>query len=397
VANLFYFLAVVQIFLGLYMIADGLRWLAYARRRTLRHPGFYSPRAAVICPCKGMELGLDRNLLSLCEFDYPDYAVFFVLASSDDPAHSLLRNVIERSKRPAHVVIAGPPEGCGEKVNNLRAAVEQLPPEFDVLVFADSDGRPDHLWLQHLVAPLADSRLGAASTFRWFFPLRANPAAALESAWNAPIVTMLGEHANNFCWGGGTAIRRSVFEQAGVLEEWRNSVSDDLSMTRALRRAGRQILFVPECLTPSYRQTDFATLLEFTDRQVILVRTYSPRHWFLGAAAHGLYCVTILLGLVAILDALVAGSLASHLVFLTFLPMVLAALRGAVRLIAVSEINPAWKRQLSEQGWIWTLLAPIVPFLYAINYLTSLFSRRIRWRGIRYKLVSPNQTRILSP
>ena len=395
--NLFYFLAAVQILLGLYMIADGLRWRAYVRRRLLRHPGFYSPRAAVICPCKGMEPGLDRNLQSLCEFDYPDYEVFFVLASPDDPAHSLLRGVTERSKRPAHLVIAGLPEGCGEKVNNLRAAVEQLPPEFDVLVFADSDGRPGHLWLQRLVAPLADSRLGAASTFRWFFPLRANFAAALESAWNAPIVSMLGENGNNFCWGGGTAVRRSVFEQAGVLEEWRSSVSDDLSMTLALRRAGRRILFVPECLTPSYRQTELDALLEFTNRQVILARTYSPRHWFIGAAGHGLYSLTILLGLATILETLVAGNLASHLVFLTFLPMVLAALRGAARLAAVSEINPAWRRPLSEQAWIWTLLAPVVPFFYSLNCLTSLFSRTIRWRGLRYKVISPNQTRILPP
>jgi cellulose synthase/poly-beta-1,6-N-acetylglucosamine synthase-like glycosyltransferase len=344
-----------------------------------------------------MEPGLDRNLQSLCEFDYPDYEVFFVLASPDDPAHSLLRGVTERSKRPAHLVIAGLPEGCGEKVNNLRAAVEQLPPEFDVLVFADSDGRPGHLWLQRLVAPLADSRLGAASTFRWFFPLRANFAAALESAWNAPIVSMLGENGNNFCWGGGTAVRRSVFEQAGVLEEWRSSVSDDLSMTLALRRAGRRILFVPECLTPSYRQTELDALLEFTNRQVILARTYSPRHWFIGAAGHGLYSLTILLGLATILETLVAGNLASHLVFLTFLPMVLAALRGAARLAAVSEINPAWRRPLSEQAWIWTLLAPVVPFFYSLNYLTSLFSRTIRWRGLRYKVISPNQTRILPP
>jgi len=35
------------------------------------------------------------------------------------------------------VVIAGSPSNSGEKVNNLRVAVEQLPPEFEVLVFTD--------------------------------------------------------------------------------------------------------------------------------------------------------------------------------------------------------------------------------------------------------------------
>jgi len=37
---------------------------------------------------------------------------------------------------------------AAEKVNNLRVAVEQLPREFEVLVFADSDGRPGKSWLQ---------------------------------------------------------------------------------------------------------------------------------------------------------------------------------------------------------------------------------------------------------
>jgi ceramide glucosyltransferase len=392
----FYFLAAFQILLGLYMIADGLRWLGYARRRMLTHPGFYAPRVAVLCPCKGMEPGLARNLASLCEFDYPNYELFLVLASASDAAHDLIRRLTDRTKPKVHLVIAGPPEACGEKVNNLRIAVEQLAPDFDVLVFADSDSRPSRQWLQHLVAPLANSQLGAATTMRWFLPTRGNFATALEAAWNAPIATLLGEHTHNFCWGGGTAIRRTVFDQANVLEEWKHSVSDDLSMTRALQRARRPILFVPECLTPSYRETDFDGLLEFTNRQVILARVYSPRHWFLGGAAHLLYCLTVLLGAGLLSVALVTGGAALPLFFLTFTPIVLAALRGATRAAAIGAINPAWKPQLAEQSWIWTMLAALVPFLYAVNFLTSLTTRTIRWRGIRYQLISPEQTNIIS-
>lgn len=392
---LFYFLAVLEILLGLWLVFDGLRWLAYARRRVMSHPGFYAPRVAVVCPCKGMEPGLDRNLLALCEFDYANYELFLVVASASDPAHSLIRQIAARTKPKVHVVIAGSPQGCSEKVNNLRAAVEQLPPDFDVFVFADSDGRPGRSWLQHLVAPLNDSRLGAATTMRWFFPSRGNLASALLAAWNAPIVTMLGDHSRNFCWGGGTAIRRSAFEQASVLDEWRNSASDDLSMTLALARAGRPILFVPECLVLSYQETDFAGLLEFTNRQIIITRVYSPKLWAQGAAAHLFYSLTVLLGTVLLLGALLTGSPALHLFVLTLAPMMLAAIRGGIRMASVSEVSPTWRQQLLEKGWIWTVLAAIVPFLYAVNFLTSFVTRKIRWRGISYQLVSPAQTRIL--
>ncbi len=140
--NLFNIFALLQIAAGLYLLWQGIVWLAYVRRRLKTDPGFYAPRTAVICPCRGMEPGLERNLVSLCEFDHQNYEVFFVLASESDPAYSIVKRVASTSRAKAHVIIAGKPENTSEKVNNLRVAVEQLPEEFEVLVFADSDGRP---------------------------------------------------------------------------------------------------------------------------------------------------------------------------------------------------------------------------------------------------------------
>ncbi|HEX2712833.1 MAG TPA: glycosyltransferase family 2 protein, partial [Candidatus Acidoferrales bacterium] len=257
----FYILVFLQALLGLYSLWEGLRWLQMARRRLATHAGFYAPRVAVICPCKGAEPGLEQNIAALAAFDYPSYELFFTLASATDPAHNVLRRVTTPSKpaaqalnpsgmQRAHVVIAGRPEGTSEKVNNLRAAVEQLSEDFEVIVFTDSDGRPGRGWLGRLVAPLGDARLGAATTFRWHLPDRGGLWSALGAAWNAAIITVYGEHGRNFCWGGGTAIRRKTFEEIQALEFWRGSASDDYSLTLALRRAGRDILFVPECLVP---------------------------------------------------------------------------------------------------------------------------------------------------
>ena len=396
--TLFYILATLQILLGLYLIADAFRWLRTARRRLLTHSGFFAPRVAVLCPCKGMEPGLEANLTSLCEFDYSNrtYEVFFILASQEDAAYPVLRRVAEHSKAKAHIVIAGPPEGCSEKVNNLRRAIEQLPAEFEAFVFADSDARPGRHWLQRLVAPLSDARVGAATTMRWFLPNRNNLSTALLAAWNAPVVTLLGENRRNFCWGGGTAIRRSVFEQANVLEEWANSVSDDYSMTRALERLQRPIIFVPECITPSFAVIDFNGLLEFTNRQVLITRVYAPHIWRPAFASHLLYGLTLFFGAYFTLDAFFDGRPAFQLATLTFLPILLSAIRGTLRFTALGEILPEWKNKLMETAWIWTVLAVFVPFLYLVNLGNSLVTRKIRWRGIRYELISPSQTRILS-
>lgn len=381
--------------MGAYLLWQCVQWLGYVRRRLHTDPGFYAPKVALLCPCKGTEPGLERNLVSLTEFERQNYEIFFILASATDSARSIIDRVIKTSRVKAHVVIAGNPNGCSEKVNNLRAAIEQLDPEFEVLVFTDSDGRPGKTWLHHLVAPLGDVRIGATTTMRWFIPNRSNLPTALLAAWNAPVVTMLTEKGKNFCWGGGTAIRRSVFEQSGVLDEWKNSVSDDYSLTAALDRTNRSIVFLPECLTLSYVETDFQGLLEFTNRQVLITRVYAEKVWGPAAGTHLLYCLTLLFGALLILGDVFAQRPAFHLVTLTFLPLLLSAIRSSLRLIGVTEALPAARSQISGQAWIYVLLTLFVPFLYVVNFANSLFTRKIRWRGLTYELAGPQHTRIV--
>jgi ceramide glucosyltransferase len=394
--TVFYILAILQIASGLYLLWQGILWLSYVQKRLKTDPGFYAPRTAVLCPCRGIEAGLERNLVSLCEFDHQNYEVFFILASESDPAHSVLKRVAASSRVPAHIVIAGEPQNCSEKVNNLRNAIEQLPPEFEILVFADSDGRPGKSWLHKLVAPLGDSRIGATSTMRWFIPTDNSLATALLAAWNAPIVTMLGAHRKNFCWGGGTAIRRALFQEIGMMDVWQYAFSDDYSLTTMIERGRRFVVFLPECLTVSYVQTDFPGLLEFTSRQIRITKVYRPQMWGMAFATHFLYCITLLLGVYIAISLTISSRPAFHIATLVALPLLLAAIRGAIRVIGVTDTLPAVKKQIMSQSWIYIVLTLLVPFLYLFNFFASLAGHRLQWRGINYELISTEQTRILS-
>ena len=180
------------------------------------------------------------------------------------------------------------------------------------------------------------------------------------------------------------------------MEFWNGSVSDDLSLTAALRRMGAPIIYAPECLVPTLFDCDAAGLVEFTNRQIIILRIYEPRLWKLGGLAHLLYCGAVLSGVGLYFAELIQGAPAIHLLVLAMLPPVLSMARGVLRLTAVMEVLPAWKSKLLADSWVWTLMAAAVPFLALWNTTIALFSRRIRWRGIRYELVSPGQTRILT-
>lgn len=396
----FYILVILQIAVGFYSLWTGFEWFRMVRRRMGSHAGFYAPVTAVICPCKGNELGLEDNLAALTRFDYPSYEIYFSLATSLDPALKVIERVKAASKRPVHIVIAGPPEECGEKVYNLRRAVESLPADkFEVIVFTDSDVRLTRGWLTKLVAPLQDARIGATTAYRWMIPSRSigqgGFASAMASAWNAAVATMLGKETDNFCWGGGTAIRRKTFDDAQVLEFWSGAVSDDFALTRALNEAGKSIVFCPECLAATLHPWTGTELLEFTTRQIVITRVYSPRRWMLGMLSHLAYSLTLIFAFIVILTAMFGGDPWGQLALLALAVPLLAAMKGAMRTIAVNELLPEWKAKLQEWGWAWMALAPIVPFLFSWNFILSLLTKKIRWRGVRYELVSANETHIL--
>ncbi len=291
-----------------------------------------------------MEPGLEENLSALTNFDYAQYEIFFTIASPDDSAYHLIERIAANSKRPIHIVRAGRPKDCGAKVNNLRAAVDQVGHEFEVLVFVDSDGRPPRRWLSRMLAPLADSRTGVATTYRWLLPHRGGFWSALAAAWNASIATYLGEHDHNFCWGGGVAIRRDRFEAAHILEAWNGSVSDDYSMTAALARGGYSIAFVPECLVPSPVDFTAGRFFEFTNRQLIITRVYSPNLWLTAALGHIFYCGVVLLGVALFAANWAAGLPSFQILVLAMFPVIISAARGVLRLVAILELLPGMAR-----------------------------------------------------
>jgi ceramide glucosyltransferase len=400
VLDIFYVLVVLQLALGLYSLWDGLVWFRMVRHRLASHAGFYAPVAAVICPCKGLEAGLEENLGALTRFDYPNYEIYFSIANDRDPVLKIAERVKEASRQPVRIVIAGPPEGCSGKVQNLRAAVEFLPDNVEVIVFVDSDTRLSRGWLAKLIAPLQDPRIGATTGYRWIIPSRSigsgGLSSALASAWNAAIATMLGRPRENFCWGGGTAIRRKTFEEVHVLEAWKGAVSDDFVLTTALEAAGKPILFCAECLAATPHPWTPAGLFEFTNRQILIARVYSSRRWLMGAAANVSYSLTLIYAAVVVVMTMAGGDPWEQLALMAFLIVLLSAIKGAFRTIAAIEMLPEWRNQLNQWSWVWIVLAPVVPFLFTWNFIVSLLTRRIRWRNIRYELVSPSVTRVLN-
>jgi len=399
--TVFFFLAALLVVQSLIALQDGPRFLAFVRRRFAEQPGGYAPAATLICPCKGLDPELETNLRSLFAQEYPDPAgggagleILLVVARADDPARPVCETLIAESQRPARLVVGGRPTGRGEKVNNLLAGVAAARPQSEVFIFADSDGRPGPAWVRTLVSNLADPQIGAASTFRWYVP-ESSFLSGLQSAWNAPAVTYMGEWARNFCWGGGMAIRRATFDGANVPRYWAGCVSDDLMMTRALRDAGKKIVFVPECLVATHHRPLWSELRKWTTRQILLTRVYEPRLWWPALGMYVFYCGAFLFGLGLAAAQLGHAPWMSGVILATLAAIAaLGVAKGIYRLQAALLLLPEHAEALRRAWWSPTLQAVLVPWLMAYNFIASAFTRRMTWRGVTYELVSPWETRI---
>ena len=380
---LYYFLAAISCWFGIQSLLSGIRYAAYVRRETSRELPDFHPFASVIVPGRGLEPGLAANLRPLLEQDYPRYEVLFVFDRENDPAASLVKH---GSSRISRTIIAGPATDCGQKVHNLRVAVEEIDPRSEVLVFADTDARPAHDWLRKLVAPLADETVGAATGYRWFIPERGGISSRLRAVWNASVASALGsDGAKNFCWGGSTAIRRTTFMRLNVSERWRGSISDDFTLTHVLKEAKLPIHFTPLCLVASIGDCDFRELIDFTTRQIKLTRVYASHLWLPLLLGSSLFTIAFFGGLILI-------GFHPRVYIFPFTIFALGAAKSVVRFRAVSSVLQTSNRDLFAHIFLW----PFASLLYLYNAIVAGFSRRIEWRGITYELKSPNEAVIIS-
>jgi cellulose synthase/poly-beta-1,6-N-acetylglucosamine synthase-like glycosyltransferase len=397
----FYFFAAIVIWLGFLSLRGGLSFAAYVRSEIARPVLNYTPVASVIVPCRGLESGLRENLNALFQQDYPEYEIIFVTDRASDSALSVVEEIRKTAGSGAgissRVVIAGDASGCGQKVHNLIVATAKVDQRSEVLVFVDTDARPQSNWLRSLVAPLADEGVGAASGYRWFIPNRGGLASQLRSVWNASIASALGDREDkNFCWGGSSAIRRATFDRLRVTAAWQGTVSDDFTLTRVLQGAGLPIHFVPACLVASVGDCSLSELLEFSNRQLKITRVYATHLWKPLLIGSLLFCAVFFGGiLLVIVRALLSLPYLLPLAAL-FLIYLLGAAKAYIRLKAVSIPLQDYQSRLWQSLPAHLLLWPFASALYLCNALVAAFSRRIKWRGITYELKSASEAVIIS-
>jgi hypothetical protein len=206
----------------------------------------------------------------------------------------------------------------------------------------------------------------------------------------------MGNTPFNHAWGGSMAIQVQTFRELGIENLWQKAVSDDFSLSCAVKDAHKKVEFVPGCLVATSESTTWAKLFEFGRRQFVITKIYAPQMWCFGLFS-AVYSVFGLWGGTALV--IYARITQNHHIWLfTAVPILFfiaqlarAILRQRMAAKLLAEDWPRLKIAAIADITLFWLWSPLMLVLI----LSSAFGRTIRWRGIRYKLISKTETIVL--
>jgi hypothetical protein len=332
------------------------------------------PDIALIIPVRGAGPNFSALWQAICAQTWLPRRVIFALEDTRDPAYAAIAGFASGPARDC--VIAGPASVCGQKVQNLLAALATLTPDDAVIVFADADIVPDKDWLLRLAAPLSEPEIKVVSGYRWMTPVDAHWSSAFICAVNASIATVPRTPAWNIPWGGSIALRRETFDALNLPVVWDRALSDDLSLARAAHALGYPITSPQSLLVPTPIAMSWREAIAFGRRQYLLARFYLPKLWLLAAAATTLP----LIGWAVALPLALTGHAAA--IATIVLANALDLLRATLRRRVPGEL---WGTDMPHRMAVLDRFAtPAVLAFHAALIWSTLFGRTITWAGRRY-------------
>ncbi len=178
---------------------------------------------------------------------------------------------------------------------------------------------------------------------------------------------------------------RSTLETIGVRGYWANAISDDLQLTKALRRAGIPAYPPRQCLLLTPVSCSWSEFFAFGVRQYRLVFMHEPQTWL--AALLCLWGPPVLF--VLALPDLAAGSPGAWIVlaFIAAMGEARTRLRQRIQNALWPDIGQTGKE---KRRWrMERLLRPLWWMAHAVCAACAPLSRTIDWAAVRYRVRRP--------
>jgi ceramide glucosyltransferase len=343
-----------------------LRFFKRARTRVLPD---YTPSVSLLKPVRGLDFGSYENFASFCRQEYPDYEILFAVNDDADPAVAVIQRIIANiPDRKIRLLIGAEHLGANRKVSKLARLAREA--QYDVFVLTDGDVRVGSHYLREVVAPLADRKVGAVTSF-YRGIAENNLGAEIEaigasSDFFAGVLMAEWMEGITFTLGASIATTREWLRKMGGFEAIADTLADDYELGHRIAKAGGEVVLSRKAVGTMYPAQTFRSFWDHQVRWARTVRLCRPLSYMGLLFTQGLPWL--------LLAALVAPAGWIAVVYLLAYLILRFAMAWTVGIWGVDD------EVLRRKFW----LVPLRDAIHFVVWLASFGSNRIRWGGVEY-------------
>jgi ceramide glucosyltransferase len=220
--------------------------IAAARYHSVRPEALRSAvPVSILKPLAGVDDGLEDNLRSFFEQDYPEFEILFAVRSAKDPAIGVAERLRARFPDvPSRLIVTGEPPYANAKVYSLDQML--CAARYDLILMADSDIRVTPDMLRVIGAEFQDPKLGLATC-----PYRAVPgrsfwntleAIGLNTEFIGGVLVARMLDGMKFALGPTIAARRTTLEGIGGFDAVKDYLAEDFVMGKLAAERGDGVI-----------------------------------------------------------------------------------------------------------------------------------------------------------
>ncbi|HEY6332813.1 MAG TPA: bacteriohopanetetrol glucosamine biosynthesis glycosyltransferase HpnI, partial [Blastocatellia bacterium] len=339
-------------------------------KKSLKQPLPVNPAVSVLKPIRGLDSFAYENLSSFCRQNYPKYQVIYGALDPDDRGLEPVRRIRAEFDQVDIRVVACPDViGTNLKVSNLANMEREA--DYPILVLADSDIRVDPDYLERIVRPFADPRVGVVTCL-----YRARPrgvSSSLEALgtstdFHAGVLVARKLQGVKFALGSTVAIRREVLDRIGGFKAISDYLADDFLLGSLAADAGYTVVLSDYVVE---HVVDAGSLIGFIKHQTRWgrsTRASRPRGYAGLVFTHGVAASLLLL--------FACGGSA-------FGWIVLGATWG-IRTLAGFMLGAVYLKDRNVARVFW--LIPLRDLIGFALWVYTFVGDTVEWRGKRFKL-----------
>jgi ceramide glucosyltransferase len=342
----------------------------------------FTPPLTLLKPLHGSEPGLEADLETFFQQDYPDYEILFCARTSDDGGLETARRVAARHPNvPAKFLATGEPWYINAKVASME--VMEAAAAHDILVVSDSDVRVAPDYLRAIAFPFADPRVGGITCPYRGVAIDGGLWARLEAVgmsveMTSGVLAARTMEGMQFVLGPTMAFRRQTIHRMGGFKVTADYCADDFILGNQTFKLGEQVVLSHHAIDHMVINSDFLDSMKHQVRWMKSTRFSRPAGHFATALSF-----SVPYGLLALAAAAALGH--------PRLGVALFAWSIATRLALAVAVGRAVVGDCSWFGLL--VLYPLRDLMGFAFWAASYWGSRVLWRGRVFELLPGGKMR----